>query len=66
MLKRKRHPLALADDGKSGFYGIIAGERIRWNGKLGYLDEALPDGDAYISLDDGTFETVRWNSVERA
>lgn len=62
---RKRHPHAIQEDGETGFYGIMAGERIVVGGKHGWLDEALCDGDAYVSFDDGTFATVRWNAVER-
>lgn len=62
---RKRHPFSILSDGETGFYGIKAGQRIVLkDGRHGYLDEALPDGDAYVSLDDGTFVTVPWYYIE--
>lgn len=27
------------------------------------LDECLQDGDAYVTWDDGTFGTVKWNHL---
>lgn len=65
MTRPPKHPLAITP-GKSGFYGITSGDRIVVDGRLGWLDEALPDGDALITFDDGEHAIVRWNQVKKA
>jgi hypothetical protein len=39
------------------------GRVIHLDGRRGVADEFLSDGDALVSWDDGTFDTVRWNSI---
>ena len=41
---------------------VRAGDRVRYliDGREGTLDEALHDGDAFVTFDDGSFGTVRW------
>ena len=57
------HPLALK--GQNGANGMKAGDRIvhTIDGRQGIADEFLHDGDAFVSFDDGTFETVNWNHL---
>ena len=63
------HPLAFPNNcsgGNSGsIYEVHAGERIIYeiDGRRGVLDECLQDGDAYVTWDDGTFGTVKWNHL---
>jgi chemotaxis protein histidine kinase CheA len=43
-----------------------AGDRvIHIDGRRGVADEFLHDGDAFVSWDDGTFDTVKWNVLRR-
>jgi hypothetical protein len=65
------HPLAITPN-RSGFtnsYGdeINSGDRVvsRLDGRQGVMDEALHDGDAFVTWDDKTFGTVKWNSLAR-
>jgi hypothetical protein len=64
---RAKHPYAIGPNAKvgaSGAYGMRSGGRVvHTNGRRGCADEFLSDGDALVSWDDGTFETVRWNSI---
>jgi len=58
------HPLALPF-GKSGAMGMKSGDRIIYtiNGKHGVADEFLPDGEAFVTFDDNTYDTVKWNHL---
>lgn len=64
------HPLARPNNGTSiskspGVIGLRAGDRIvLQDGRRGTADEFLQDGDAYVSLDDGTCATVRWQQMQ--
>lgn len=66
------HPFAIVGhrNGGTNKFGqtMEAGCRVRnpFNGKVGVADEFLQDGDAYISYDDGTFDTVKWYHLEPA
>lgn len=42
-----------------------AGDRVTYSidGRSGVADEFLHDGDAFVSFDDGKFETVKWNHL---
>lgn len=65
---------ALLDDGSSihsdrgGFidgndHKVVAGDRVEYrfeNHRRGVLDEALQDGDALVTWDDGSHTTVKW------
>ena len=33
------------------------------SGLVGILDEALHDGDAFVTWNDGAFETVKWHQL---
>lgn len=62
------HPLAI--EGKSaGNVGawneVHAGDRIIYliDGRIGTLDECMHDGDAFVTWDNGTFETVKWHHL---
>ncbi len=59
------HPLALKDH-PNGARGMKAGDRVRYilDGRTGVADEFLSDGDAFVTWDDGTFDTVHWNHLE--
>jgi hypothetical protein len=64
---RAKHPYAIgpnAEPGGSGAFDMQSGCRvIHLDGRRGVADEFLSDGDALVSWDDGTFDTVRWNSI---
>jgi hypothetical protein len=49
----------------NGANGMKAGDRIIYDldGRHGVADEFLYDGDAYVTFDDGTFATVKWNHL---
>lgn len=59
------HPLALPENRCNGACGMRGGDRIFYtiDGRHGRADEFLHDGDAFVSFDDGTFETVKWNHL---
>ena len=59
--------MAIGKDGDTVFDGITSGNRIIHipTGKSGWLDEATHDGDAFISLDDGTFKICKWKEVKK-
>jgi hypothetical protein len=58
------HPLALTDH-PNGANGMKAGDHVRYtiDGRTGVADEFLPDGDAFITWDDGSYGTVHWNHL---
>jgi hypothetical protein len=58
------HPLAYAGN-KSGACGMKSGDRVVYviDGRHGVADEFLHDGDAFVTFDDGRFETVKWNHL---
>jgi hypothetical protein len=43
-----------------------AGDRVRYmlDGRIGRADEFLSDGDAFVTWEDGTYGTVKWNHLE--
>lgn len=61
------HPHAFKDN-NGGFidgndHKVSAGDRVEYkyeNHRTGVLDEALQDGDAFVTWDDGIFATVKW------
>lgn len=63
------HPFAIEGNKSAGNTGawneVQAGDRIIYliNGRTGTLDECLHDGDAFVTWDDGTFETVKWRHL---
>jgi hypothetical protein len=64
------HPLSFPG-GRNGALGMKAGDRVRvqrgpLEGQCGIADEFLQDGDTYLTMDDGTFATVKWNHLEPA
>jgi hypothetical protein len=71
MAERRRHPLAWRAMSGNGFdlgRGRFTGDdRIicTLNGKHGYMDEAMHDGDALVSYDDGTFDIVKWGHLRK-
>ncbi len=47
---------------------VVAGDRVEYrfeNHRRGVLDEALHDGDAFVTWDDGTFATVKWHHLAK-
>jgi hypothetical protein len=52
---------------RNGARGIKAGDRIVYSidGRHGVTDEFLPDGEAFITFDDGTFGEVKWNHLKK-
>ena len=62
------HPLAIknSNGGNSGSWNEVRdGERVIYliDGRTGTLDECLHDGDAFVTWDDGKFETVKWYNL---
>ena len=55
------HPLAHKYP-RNGARDMMAGDRVRCKitGKTGVADEFLPDGEALVSWDDGTFGEPKW------
>lgn len=58
------HPFAQTRH-KSGANGMKAGDRVVYiiDGRKGVADEFLPDGDAFVTWDDGTFGTIHWHHL---
>ncbi len=61
------HPLAFPNSGGGFVDGndrkVVAGDRVEYrfeNHRKGVLDEALHDGDAFVTWDDGSHATVKW------
>jgi len=61
------HPFAQTDK-RNGANGMKAGDHVRYliDGRTGIADEFLHDGDCFITWDDGSFGTVKWNHLESA
>lgn len=58
------HPLA-RPYALGGANGMANGDIVRFmNGRPMRLDEALSDGDALVTLADGTHDTVKWNNLQ--
>lgn len=56
------HPLAFSH--KSGACGMKSGDIVQYmNGRPVRLDEALSDGDAFCTLADGSYATLKWNNM---
>lgn len=58
------HPSAFPNN-RSGAWMMRAGDRVVYqiDGRHGIADEFLPDGDAFVSFDDGSYGTVKWNHL---
>jgi hypothetical protein len=58
------HPFA-QNNHRSGACGMKNGDRVIYtiDGRRGVADEFLHDGDAFMSWDDGTHGTVKWNHL---
>lgn len=58
------HPLALSGR-RSGAHGMQSGDRVVYtiDGRHGVADEFLHDGDAFVTFDGGSHETVKWNHL---
>lgn len=61
------HPLAFSHNNGGFIDGndrrVVAGDRVEYrfeNHRRGVLDEALHDGDAFVTWDDGSYATVKW------
>lgn len=63
------HPLAFPGNKSAGNVGgpyeVRAGDKVRYDidGHTGTLDECLNDGDAFVTWDDGSYDTVKWNHL---
>ena len=47
---------------------VVSGDRVEYrfeNNRRGVLDEALQDGDAYVTWDDGAHATVKWKHLAK-
>ena len=58
------------EDNKGGFTDfngneVKAGDQIIYgpDQRTGIMDEALHDGDAFVTFDDGSRETVKWRHL---
>lgn len=66
------HPLAFRGN-RGGFIDgndcrVIEGDRVEYryeNHRRGVLDEALHDGDAFVTWDDGSHATVKWCNLAK-
>ena len=66
------HPLAFRDN-RGGFTDgngchVVAGNRVEYkfdNHRRGVLDEALHNGDAFVTWDDGSHATVKWRHLAK-
>lgn len=58
------HPFAQTEH-RSGACGMKAGDRFIYtiDGRRGVADEFLHDGEAFVTWDDGTFGTIKWNHM---
>jgi hypothetical protein len=58
------HPSAMIGN-KSGAFDLSAGDRFIYSidGRHGRADEFLQDGDAFVTFDDGTYDTIKWNHM---
>ena len=68
----KTHPYAFLGN-KGGFTDgngrmVVAGDCVEYrfeNHRRGILDEALQDGDAFVTWDDGSYATVKWCNLAK-
>ncbi len=66
------HPHAFPEN-RGGFTDgndrkVVAGDRVEYrfeNHRRGVLDEALHDGDAFVTWDDGSHATVKWHHLAK-
>ncbi len=65
------HPLAFSDN-RGGFedrngIDVRAGDHVIYtiDGRKAILDEALHDGDAFVTFEDGSYKTVKWKNLVR-
>lgn len=58
------HPFAQTEH-RSGANGMKAGDRVIYviDGRHGVADEFFSDGDTFMTFDDGSHETVKWNHL---
>lgn len=58
------HPHARVPN-QSGAFGIKAGGRFVYDidGRHGWVDEFLHGGDAFVTFDDGTHDTIKWSRM---
>lgn len=61
----KPHPLVAFPGHCNGALGMRAGDRFVYDldGRRGWVDEFLSDGDAFVTFDDGTHATIKWNHM---
>lgn len=62
MANQNPHPHAIIPN-RSGAFCLNSGDRFIYDidGRCGWADEFLHDGDAFVTFDDGTHETIKWN-----
>ena len=65
------HPLALSGN-NGGFTDfneqkVKAGDKVLYviDGRTATLDEAFHDGDAFVTFDDGAYDTVKWRHLQK-
>ena len=57
------HPLSFPDS-RGGANGMKAGDRVVYtDGRHGRADEFLQGGEAFVTFDDGKYESVNWNHL---
>lgn len=59
------HPMAMVPNQNSG-NGIGYQDRfIASDGRHGRMDEALHDGEAFVTMDDGSHEIMNWHQLRK-
>lgn len=50
---------------KSGAWNLKSGDRFIYDidGRRGVAKEFLQDGEAFVTFDDGTSDTIKWNHM---
>lgn len=57
------HPLSMPAN-RTGAMDMQAGDRFRYRGRTGRVDEFLSDGDALVTFDDGEYAEIKWARME--
>jgi hypothetical protein len=63
--KYPAHPFSLPMNADGGAMDMRNGDIVRYDidGRICRLDEAMQDGDAFVTWEDGTYDTVKWNHL---
>ena len=52
---------------KTGAFDLTEGDRFRYDidGRIGIAGEFTQDGDCYVTWEDGTGGTIKWNHMTK-